>query len=151
MACDLAADRGARLTAIAVIEVPTEVPLERPDPDVEEAAREVVRTAQSLAAAHDIDAVGTVLHARHAGEAIVDELRARQSEVVIMADIHGPSGRLSPTTRYVLKHAPCRVMLVRGTAAPTNGSNGSEPFETVFRPHRPSNGHWPTGEFIEPV
>ncbi len=152
MACDLAADRGARLTAIAVIEVPPEVPLETPDRDVEEAAREAVRTAQALASAHQIDTVGTVLHARHAGEAIVDELTARRVEVVILADAW-PQSRgsmdLSATTRYVLKHAPCRVMLVRGVAAPS--TNGSERRETVFRSSRPTHGNWPTGEFIEPV
>ena len=147
LACRLAADGGAHVIAIAPIEVPPDVSLETPDPAVEAAAREAVRAAQAVADAYDIDCVGTILHARHAGEAIVDEVVARGIELVLLTDGfaagRGSARRPSRTTRYVLEHAPCRVMLVRAAEPAPKGVA-----DTVFRPSRPAHA-WPTGHFVD--
>ena len=149
IACELASDRGARLTAVAAIEVPLDVPLASPDREAETAAREAVRAAQALGSTYGVSVDGVVLHAREAAEAILDEVRERVAQVVVLA-AEWPQGRgrlrrLSRTTAHVLKHARCRVLLVGGAAA----SRGGTPLEPVFRSGGPSD-YWPAGEFVDP-
>ncbi|MGZ4389035.1 MAG: universal stress protein [Gaiellaceae bacterium] len=150
IACEIAADQHVRLAAVAVIEVPLDVPLETPDAAAEAATREAVRTAQAVGATYGVSVEGVVLHARDAGEAIVDEAVARDAQVVVLA-ADWPQGRgrirrLSGTTDHVLKHAPCRVLLI-GNAAPA--TRATRAWEPVFRSGRPSD-YWPSGEFVDP-
>lgn len=155
MACTLAAERDALVTALAAIEVPLGLPLETPDRVAEAAARDAVHAAHAVAASFGVPVEGVVLHARDAGEAIVAETTLRDAEIVLIAEpAHADrgGGQLSRTTRYVLKHAPSRVMLIRGTAEIANGNGngpGLEP-EPLFRSGRPSD-YWPTGEFVDRV
>lgn len=144
IACELAADRDAQLTAAAVIEVPLEAPLASPDAHAEAAAREAVRTAQALGMTYGVSVEGVVVHARDAGEAIVGEAEERQAQVVVLA-AEWPAGRgrirrLGRVTDHVLKRAPCRVLLIGG-----EGARGVDP---VFRSGRPSD-YWPAGEFVD--
>lgn len=149
IACEIAADQHVKLTVVAVIEVPLDVPLETPDADAEAATREAVRAAQAVGATYGVSVEGVVLHARDAGEAIVDEVVARDAQVVVLA-AEWPQGRgrvrrLSRTTDHVLKHAPCRVLLI-GEATP--GTREPRAWEPVFRSGRPSD-YWPSGEFVD--
>ena len=56
---------------------------------------------------------------RNAGRAIVDEATRRQSEIIVMGAPRAGRGRdvFSDTVDFVLKHAPCRVMVVAGQKA----------------------------------
>lgn len=150
IACELAGDRDVHLAAVAVIEVPLDVALETPDREAEAAARAAIRTAQALGATYGVSVDGIVLHARDAGEAILDEAIARDAQVVVLA-AEWPQGRgrlrrLGRTTDHVLKHSPCRVLLIGDPAPATRGQVAWEP---VFRSGRPSD-YWPAGEFVDP-
>src|SRR5262245_44138085 len=150
VACTLAAERGAVLTAIAAIEVPLEMPLRSTDVAAETAAREAVYTAHAIGDSYGVTVAGVVLRAHTAGEAIVAEVTARRAQLVIVPvgwthakrDAHLPL-----TASYVLKHAPCRVMLIgRNKEAPD--ADHSDESDTVFHAARPSD-YWPTGRFLD--
>lgn len=149
LACLLAADRGASITAIAAVEVPFEFSLDAPAAAAETAAREAVWAAHTVADAYGISLDGVVLRARDAGEAIVAEIAKRRAEIVILAgDWPRPqrTRRLLPDTKaHVLKHAPCRVLLVGRPAASAKAQNGDA---VVFRAGGEAD-YWPTGEFVD--
>ena len=62
--------------------------------------------------------IDRVVRARHAGRAIVEEAERRQAEIVVLG---APRGRhraiFGNTVDYVLKNAPCRVMVAAGKQA----------------------------------
>jgi nucleotide-binding universal stress UspA family protein len=62
--------------------------------------------------------IGRVVRGRHAGREIVKEADRRQSEIVVLG---APRGRhrdiFGKTVDYVLKNAPCRVMVAAGKKA----------------------------------
>ena len=59
--------------------------------------------------------IDRLVRARNAGRAIVEEAERRQTEIVVLG---APRGRhraiFGQTVDYVLKHAPCRVMVAAG-------------------------------------
>ena len=65
--------------------------------------------------------VGRILRARKAGRAIVDEAERRQSEIIVIGAPRQArlTGRriFDDTVDFVLKHAPCRVMVAAGRRA----------------------------------
>jgi nucleotide-binding universal stress UspA family protein len=58
--------------------------------------------------------VPRLLRARSAGRALVDEIERRQSEIVVLGTPRRPRPReiFGDAAEFVLKHAPCRVMVV---------------------------------------
>jgi nucleotide-binding universal stress UspA family protein len=148
LACTLASEHGADVTVIAAVEVPLEIPLDTVEPTVQTAARDAIVRAQAVIAGYGLRSEGVLLHARDAGEAIVAELEARRAEVVLVAaerpDQQQRTHILPPTTDYILKQAPCPVMLI---GQPTDHRPRNS-FDPVFRAGRPSD-YWPTGEFID--
>ena len=148
----LASERGAVITAIAAIEVPLESPLNTVDAAAENAARAAVYTAHAVADTYGISLDGVVLRAHGAGDAIVAEVTARRAQLVILptgwaARSGAAAARLPVTAAHVLKHAPCRVMLI-GRPNETQGPEQAEGADTVFHAGRPRD-YWPTGEFVD--
>ena len=116
IACQLA-DRGTSVTAVSVIEVPVELPLEAHMIDDEEHARRALSDAAAIGDLYGVAISSHVLRARVAGEAIVNEVREADSELVVIRAVRKRRfGRSAPifghTVDFVLKHAPCRVLLV---------------------------------------
>ena len=115
-AARLASERRASIAAVAVVVVPLELPLDS------EAAEELRRADVALDAAaaigelYGVDVTERLVRARSAGRAIVDEAVRRNSEIIVMgaprAEQRG--GVFSETVDFVLKHAPCRVMVAAG-------------------------------------
>jgi APA family basic amino acid/polyamine antiporter len=118
LAARLAAERGATIVALRVIVVPLDRPLDS-DLDAEEAkADAVLDDARLVAAAYGVRTIDRVVRARNAGRAIVDEAARRQAEMVILG---APRSRhreiFGKTVDFVLKNAPCRVMVAAGKTA----------------------------------
>ena len=62
--------------------------------------------------------VERLVRARSAGRAIVEEAERRQSEIVVLGAPRAERKQIfGPTADYVLKHAPCRVMVAAGKKA----------------------------------
>lgn len=122
IACQLAAERKTSVTAVSVIEVPPELPLNAHMFDEEEGLKPVLAEARAIAELYGVGVEARTLRGRRAGEAIVEEARRLKSEIIVLsaprklrASTRAPIfGR---TVDYVLKHAPGRVMVAAAPAA----------------------------------
>jgi APA family basic amino acid/polyamine antiporter len=119
LGCRLATDRGASIAAVSVVVVPLELPLDSRLDEEEARADEALDAAAAIAELYGVDLTERLVRARSAGRAIVDEAVRRQSEIIVMgaprAERRGAV--LSETVDFVLKHAPCRVMVAAGRKA----------------------------------
>jgi basic amino acid/polyamine antiporter, APA family len=120
VAARLAAERGARIVAIAVVEVPLELPLDAYLPEDEAAANRLLDEARRVGDSYGVGVIGRLARARRAGRAIVDEADRRRSEIIVMGSPRrrrARAGIFGGTTDFVLKNAPCRVMVVAAREA----------------------------------
>jgi len=120
VACRLATERRARVVAMAVVEVSLELPLDAAMPEAEHEADELLNAAHTVGDSYGVDVIGRLTRDRRAGRAIVREAGQRNSEIVVMGAPrrrHARAAVFGDTTDYVLKHAPCRVMVVGARAA----------------------------------
>ena len=119
LACRLAADRGATIAALSVIVVPLDLPLDTRLEEEEHAADEALDVAAAIAELYGVKFTERIVRARHAGRAIVDEAKRRQSEIIVMGAPRAGRGHgvFSDTVDFVLKHALSRVMVVAGRKA----------------------------------
>jgi len=118
VAARLATERAGRIVLLRVIVVPLELPLDADlGAELAEADR-LLDDARVIAAPYGVRVVERVVRARHAGRAIVREAERRTSEIIVLG---APRGRhreiFGHTVDYVLKHAPCRVMVAAGRQA----------------------------------
>jgi APA family basic amino acid/polyamine antiporter len=112
----LAKEHGAAIEAITVVRVPRRYPLEGElPPEIAERVRASLEEARLLGEEHEVEVRTDVVRARSIGHAIVDEARSRGADVVVM----GSSARwrrqsrfFSPTVDFVLRRAPCEVLVV---------------------------------------
>jgi APA family basic amino acid/polyamine antiporter len=115
LAARLAAERGATIVALRVIVIPMELPLDAELVDQEEEADRLLDEAHAIAETYGVRNVERIVRARHAGRAIVEEADRRGAEIIVLG---APRGRhrqiFGHTVDYVLKHAPCRVMVAAG-------------------------------------
>ena len=116
LAAELAEDRGTTITAVTVIEVAAELPLEAHMLDQELEAKWTLEDARAIGESRGIKMRTHVLRARLAGEAIVDEAQRSRADLVVLSAPRrkgrGRRGKIfGKTVDYVLKHAPCRVMV----------------------------------------
>jgi basic amino acid/polyamine antiporter, APA family len=116
LAAELAEDHGSTITAVVVVEVAAELPLEAHMLEQELEAKWALEDARAIGASRGLKVRTHVLRARLAGEAIVEEAeRSRADLVVLRAGRRKRRGRrtriFGKTVDYVLKHAPCRVMV----------------------------------------
>jgi APA family basic amino acid/polyamine antiporter len=120
VASRLARERGARLVAIAVIELPLELPLDAVDPRAEQEANDLLDRARTIGDSYGVNVIPRLVRARRAGRAIVDEAERRQMEIIVMGAPRrrrARAGVFGGTTDFVLKHSPCRVMVVAAREA----------------------------------
>ena len=121
IACRLAAEHGGSLTALTVIEVPIKVPMDAYMIEEEAEAKRVLDLARAIAHRYGVNVSARVVRARDAGEAIVEEASRANTEVIVL---WAPRKRRSSsrarlfggTVDFVLKHAPCRVMVTAASA-----------------------------------
>ena len=110
-ACALAAEHGAAVSAMAVIEVPAALPLDADMAELEATARKSLTWAEAIGDRYGVLVERLVVRARSAGEAIVASAEEWDSELIVLR-----TPRLGKTAKYVLQHARCRVLL--STSAP---------------------------------
>ena len=121
VACQLAAERGSRIVALTVLEVPLDLSLTEELPAVEREANRELDEAMAIGDSYGVRVLTRIERAHSAGPAIVAEADARNSEIIVLGS---PRRRLTArqaavfgkTVDYVLKHARCRVLV---TAAQT--------------------------------
>jgi nucleotide-binding universal stress UspA family protein len=114
-AIKLAEERGSTVSALHVILVPLEEPLDADMVEAEERAEASLAEAKLLAAEHGVTVEGEIVRARSIGEAIVAEARREGVDLIVMGSAprwRRQSRFFSPTVDYVLRHAPCEVMVI---------------------------------------
>jgi nucleotide-binding universal stress UspA family protein len=105
---------------VRVIEVPLHLDLQASMPEEEKRANRELDDAQALVESYGVHAVTRLARARSAGPAIVEEVRARNAELVIVGASRRARARDSVfggTVEYILKNSPARVMVVGGRKA----------------------------------
>ena len=117
VASRLAAEHGSSLTVVAVVEIPPVLPLDSHMRDEEARAHALLRRAAAVADSYGVTVSLQTLRGRDAASAIVAEALARNTELLVVGAPRRPSpGRsvamFGRTVEHVLKHAPCRVMIV---------------------------------------
>ena len=114
-AVKLAQERGASVEALHVIRVPMDKPLEAELVDEEERAAASLAEARMLGADHGVQVNGEAVRARAIGEAIVAHAKKRNADLIVLGSAprwRRQSRFFSPTVEYVLKKAPCEVLVV---------------------------------------
>jgi len=122
VACRLAAEKGSRIVALSVIEVPLDRHLSERQVELEAHANRELDEAVAIGDSYGVRVVGRLDRARSAGQSIVAEAAARDAEIIV---IGSPRQRLTSsqaavfgkTVDYVLKHAPCRVLVTASVAS----------------------------------
>jgi APA family basic amino acid/polyamine antiporter len=114
-AIKLAQERGSEVEALHVIKVPLEAPLDSVLEREEARAAESLEEARALGAENGVEVVGETVRARSIGEAIVEEARKRDADLIVLGSAprwRRQSRFFSPTVEYVLRRAPCEVLVV---------------------------------------
>jgi basic amino acid/polyamine antiporter, APA family len=121
-------ERPPRLDVVYVAEVPLTVPLDSPlSKDIQESAERALERAREVGDEYEnVEVTTNLLPARSLGAGIVQEAREKGAEVIVMGGepptrvrggaILGGIGGARPqeigeVTEYVLRKAPCRVLL----------------------------------------
>jgi basic amino acid/polyamine antiporter, APA family len=123
VACRLARERRSRIIAVTVVEVPLELPLDAYLPDDVTEANEQLDEARAIGESYGVRVTTRLVRARNAGRAVVDEAYRRSAEIIVMGGPRrvrlqrGKPAIFGDTVDFVLKHAPCRVMVAAGRAA----------------------------------
>ena len=114
-AVKLAGEHGATVEALHVIRVPLDQALEAELILEEERAEAALAEARLLGAENGVEVVGKTVRARAIGRAIVDRARETDADLIVVGS--SPRWRrqsrfFSPTVDYLLRSAPCEVLIV---------------------------------------
>ena len=120
-AARLAGERGATIAVLHVLEVPMSLPVDADLPEQEAEADELLDDAVSLVEAYGVRALARLGRGRSAGPEIVREAAQRSAELIVLGAPRsrgtGRAAIFGRTTDYVLRHAPCRVLVAAGRRA----------------------------------
>ena len=116
VACQLAAERRARIVALNVLEVPLDQALTDSFPELEATANRELDEAAAIGDSYGVRVLTRLERAHAAGPAIVAEADARHAEIIVLGAPRqhltaGQSAVFGKTVDYVLRHASCRVLV----------------------------------------
>jgi nucleotide-binding universal stress UspA family protein len=114
-AVKLAQEGGGLVEALHVIKVPLELPLDAQLEEEEAHAAASIEEAKLLGADHGVEVRGAVVRSRSIGAAIVKEAERAGADLIVLGSAprwRRQSRFFSPTVDYVLKKAPCEVLIV---------------------------------------
>ena len=114
LACRLAKKDKGKIWAVYVITVKRTMPIEAEIESEIRNAEEILDRAESVAEEQDYEIKTDLLQAREAGPTIVDEATEHQVDLILMGvEYKTRFGQFSlgSVVPYVLKNAPCRVIL----------------------------------------
>ena len=116
LACTLAKKPKAKVYVVYIIEVERSLPLDAQVDSEVEKSEEILTHAEDIAADIGYDIGTDLLQAREAGPGIVNEAMEREVDLIIMGvgyKMHFGEFDLGKAIPYVLKEAPCQVLLFR--------------------------------------
>ena len=114
LACRLAKKDKGKIWAVYIVTVKRTLPLEAEiEPEIRK-AEDVLDRVENVAEEQDHEVETDILQAREAGPAIIDEAVERNIDLILMGiEYKKRFGQFSlgDVVPYVLKNAPCRVIL----------------------------------------
>ena len=114
LACRLAKRNKGKIRALYVITVKRALPLDAEiEPEIRR-AEEILDHTESIAEEQDYEIETDILQAREAGPTIVDEAVEREVDLILIGITYKKrfgQFSLGSVVPYVLKNAPCRVIL----------------------------------------
>lgn len=116
LACSLGKKAKAKIYVVYIIEVKRSLPLDAKIDSEIKKAEEVLTRAEDIATEVDYEIETDLLQAREIGPAIVDEAMERDIDLILMGMTYKKRFgvfSLGDAVPYVLKEAPCRVLLCR--------------------------------------
>jgi APA family basic amino acid/polyamine antiporter len=111
----LASEHGAEVRALHVIRVALEQPLDCELIDEEERAEAALAEAKLLGDDHGVVVEGTMVRSRAIGAAICEHALEVDADLIVLGSAprwRRQSRFFSPTVDYVLRRAPCEVLIV---------------------------------------
>ena len=116
LACGLAREFKSKVEVVYVIQVKRSLPLDAElEPEIQR-AEEILGRAEGIADREECQVETDLLQARELGPAIVDEAVERGCDLILMGIMHKKrfgEFSLGHSVSYVLKNAPCRVLILR--------------------------------------
>jgi nucleotide-binding universal stress UspA family protein len=116
-ACRLAADRGAVIAALRVIEIPPVLPLDAHMIEEEASAHRLLERMSAVADRYGVAVTSRIVRGRDAAEAIVAEAARRDVELIVVGAPRKGRAAFGSTVQHVLKNARCRVLVIAEAAA----------------------------------
>jgi len=116
LACKMAKEAKGKVYVVYVIQVKRSLPLDAELEPETRRAEEVLSHAEEVADEQDYEVETDLLQTREVGPAIIDEAMERSADLILMGmGYRKRFGQfdLGDTVPYVLKNAPCRVLLLR--------------------------------------
>lgn len=114
LACRLAKKAKSKIWSVYVITIERTLPLEAEIETEIQKAEGILDHIEKVARQEDYEVQTDVLQARDAGPSIIDEAVERGADLIVMGisyKKHFGQFSLGNVVPYVLKNAPCRVML----------------------------------------
>jgi basic amino acid/polyamine antiporter, APA family len=111
----LASEQGAEVQALHVIRVPLDLPLDAPLENEDERAEEALEEARLLGVDNGVVVDGMTVRSRAIGHAIVERALEVSADLIVLGSAprwRRQSRFFSPTVDYVLRKAPCEVLIV---------------------------------------
>jgi len=116
LACHLAKLNKGTVYAVYVIEVARNLALDAEMPNEARSGEDILTEAERVADELDYKISGELLQARDQGHAIVDEAADREVDAIVMGiglELMLGEFQIAAAAQYVVKHAPCQVILYR--------------------------------------
>ncbi len=112
----IAKESGGEVLAFTVVRVPRKYPLEGELPaDVAEKVEQTLAEARALGLDHGVEVETDVVRARSIGHAILEEAESRNADLIVVGSAarwRRQSRFFSPTVDFLLRRAPCEVLVV---------------------------------------
>jgi len=116
LACSIAKETKGKVYVVYVIQVKRSLPLDAELNPETETAEDILARAEEVADEQDYEIETDLLQTREIGPAIIDEAMERSADLILMGmGYRKRFGQfdLGETIPYVLKNAPCRVLVLR--------------------------------------
>ena len=116
LACELLESRRSALHILYVVEVPRHTPVDAVFADGIREGERALESMEEVAGRYNGAVEAEIIQARRAGPAIVREAVERDVQAIVAGvPVSNVYGRYSfdKSVSYILRHAPCRVILAR--------------------------------------
>ncbi len=134
LACELLGNKKGRLFIVYTIEVERAMPVDAEMPDDFSRGEDLLRRMEQVARPFGCQTQAEILQSRRAGLAAVQEAYDKQVDAIVLGmACQEPYGdyTLDDAARYILRNAPCSVILWREAASVKAGAtNGASPTRT---------------------